>query len=463
MGQAAMMQAQTGQDYLAYMQQQAGITNQWAADDRARYESVTVPMQDQYIKDAANYDSADNLALKANQASAQAQTSIDAQTGAMNRQMQGMGVNPNSGKAMAADKSASIMGGLQVAGAANASRAQTHATADAMQANAINMVSGLPMQATSDIQTSNQAASSGYSGAQAGYTGQANSLNQQYSQQMQGYQAKADASSALYSGVGSIVGLAFGSDKNTKKDIKKPGRSLLDAVDSMPVKDWTYKDGAGDGGRHVGTMAQDFKAQTGFGDGRTINVIDAIGTVMGAVQELSKEVDGLKRSIPGAKGEAGEKESKSHEAGETLKVKAREHADVAAGRPEADDRNAPGGKSMQARQDRVALAQSKGEAGEKESKSHEAGETLKVKAQERADVAAGRPEADDRKSPGGSSMQARQDRVAMAQSKANATDRATTHPTVSQSMDARQNRMVEARGNHMPTSKRSLPQMARAA
>lgn len=67
----------------------------------------------------------------------------------------------------------------------------------------------------------------------------------------------------------------------------------------MPVEEWRYKPDApmGDGGaaKHVGPMAQDFQKATGKGDGTTINVVDAIGTTLGAVQELDAKVDKLAR------------------------------------------------------------------------------------------------------------------------------------------------------------------------
>lgn len=59
----------------------------------------------------------------------------------------------------------------------------------------------------------------------------------------------------------------------------------------MPVEQWKYKDGMGDGGEHIGPYAEDFQAATGKGDGATIPVVDAIGVTMKAVQELNQKVD----------------------------------------------------------------------------------------------------------------------------------------------------------------------------
>ena len=41
----------------------------------------------------------------------------------------------------------------------------------------------------------------------------------------------------------------------------------------------------------------DFQRETGLGDGKTINVIDAIGVTMAATKELSKDVRSLRKQI----------------------------------------------------------------------------------------------------------------------------------------------------------------------
>jgi len=70
-----------------------------------------------------------------------------------------------------------------------------------------------------------------------------------------------------------------------------PEGKALDAVNNMPVTEWTYDQGVGDSGRHVGPMAQDFQRETGKGDGKSIAVQDAIGILMKATQDLDRKVD----------------------------------------------------------------------------------------------------------------------------------------------------------------------------
>ena len=296
-GEAAMLSAQTGQDYLSFMKDQAGVSNQWAAEDRNRYQTVYQPLQDQYIADAATYASPDRMAGRVNSAQASVQSALDAAKAGSMRSLAALGVNPNSGRFAGMSDTADLQGGLAVAGAGNMERRAVRGEAEAMRANAINMGSGLAVNPGTSLGLSNGAASSGFGGAMQGYQQQGSLLNTQHQQQMDAYNANQAQASGMWGGVGSLLGLAFGSDEEIKENKKAPGRSLLSAIEKMRVEEWEYKQGEGDGGRHVGTYAQDFAKETGMGDGKTINVIDAIGTTMGAVKELSAKVDKLASTV----------------------------------------------------------------------------------------------------------------------------------------------------------------------
>lgn len=141
----------------------------------------------------------------------------------------------------------------------------------------------------------------GFQGQMAGYGGMASTLNNQYQTQMQGYQAQLNANAAGAAGIGQALGGLFGlflSDEDAKKDKAAiPEGEALDAVNAMPVEEWTYKEGMADEGRHVGTYAQDFQKATGKGDGRTIPVQDAIGVTMKAVQDLDRKVDRIASAV----------------------------------------------------------------------------------------------------------------------------------------------------------------------
>ena len=70
---------------------------------------------------------------------------------------------------------------------------------------------------------------------------------------------------------------------------------IADAPDALPllrrlaVLSWVYRHEAET--RHVGPMAEDWKDVTGLGDGKTIHLVDAIGLLIKAVQELAARVE----------------------------------------------------------------------------------------------------------------------------------------------------------------------------
>ena len=83
------------------------------------------------------------------------------------------------------------------------------------------------------------------------------------------------------------------------KEFKRPTRPLLAAVEMLPVERWKYKKGVADEGEHIGPYAEDFRELFGVGDGETINVIDALGVCLKAIQELSAKVNDLESRTAG--------------------------------------------------------------------------------------------------------------------------------------------------------------------
>ncbi len=304
-GMAAMKSAETGAAHLAWMQKQADITNGWAEEARERDKTVFQPLQDDYIAKAKGWDTPERQALEAAKAGADVRNQIGLAGDQRARSMAAAGVDPASGRFAGVERSAGISEALAVAGAENAARDNVRKTGVDMLGNAINLGSGLGVNPLSAISTSNQAAASGANAAMQGYGQQAGILNQQHQNNMQAWQANQNNTAGVFGSIGGLIGTAFGggskpwifSDEKMKENKRKP-RSLLKAVENMRVEEWDYKPGVGDGGRHIGTYAQDFKRETGRGDGRTINLGDAIGATMGAVKELSRKVDQIAERKP---------------------------------------------------------------------------------------------------------------------------------------------------------------------
>jgi hypothetical protein len=116
----------------------------------------------------------------------------------------------------------------------------------------------------------------------------------------------------LYSSAGAGVQLASGggswtslSDRNAKESFEPVNtQAVLDKVAAMPLTTWKYK--SQDASiRHIGPMAQDFKAAFAVGESDTgITTIDADGVALAAIQGLNRklnekdaEIQALKRRL----------------------------------------------------------------------------------------------------------------------------------------------------------------------
>jgi hypothetical protein len=79
------------------------------------------------------------------------------------------------------------------------------------------------------------------------------------------------------------------SDRNAKEAFAPVDvGTILDRVAGLPIETWRYK---GDRTRHIGPMAQDFAAAFDVGpDDRHIDLIDASGVALAAIQALVRRV-----------------------------------------------------------------------------------------------------------------------------------------------------------------------------
>lgn len=292
MGIAALKSAETGEKMLEWAKGQSEVTNRWASEDRDRYKRVFQPRENQFVEESWNYDTPARRGAEAARARADVIGAASQERAATNRAQQAMGVRPDSGRALALNKQADMATSLAAAGASNQARRTVEEAGYARKANAVNLGKGMAVNPGTSMGLSNSSGAAGFSGAMSGYGQQASILGQEHGQRMQAWQADQNAANSMMSGFGMLAGagMSIFSSKDAKTD-KTPARGSLGAIRKMPVEDWTYKEGKGDGGRHRGAYAEDFQKATGLGDGKTINVIDAIGTTMGAIRELDQKVD----------------------------------------------------------------------------------------------------------------------------------------------------------------------------
>lgn len=305
-GDAAIRSAETGERYLSWMQGLSDTTMGWAQEDRDRYNQTFRPIEDRMAADAATYNSPERRQAAVSEAVADVRQQTALQQGAQTRSLAAMGVNPGSGRFAGERRRATAGAAMASAGAANLARRQVEATADAKMAGVASLGRGTAAMASSGMGQAANMGGAGFQGAMAGYGQMGDLLNTQYQQQMQAYQARQQMYGGIGGALGGIVG-AFMSSKETKTGNRRPAVSVLDSVRQMPVEEWEYKDGMGDGGgrRHIGPYAEDFARATGLGDGKTISIIDAVGVSLGAVQELAEKVDRIEGMVAGRQGRRG--------------------------------------------------------------------------------------------------------------------------------------------------------------
>jgi hypothetical protein len=86
--------------------------------------------------------------------------------------------------------------------------------------------------------------------------------------------------------------LVLTSDRNAKEHFRPvDARVVLEKVAALPMQEWNYRTDA-EQSRHLGPMAQDFRAAFGLGaDDKHIATVDADGVALAAIQGLNKKVE----------------------------------------------------------------------------------------------------------------------------------------------------------------------------
>jgi hypothetical protein len=88
------------------------------------------------------------------------------------------------------------------------------------------------------------------------------------------------------------------SDRNQKKNIEPvDAGAILERLGQLPISSWTYSKEPPEV-RHLGPMAQDFRAAFGLGDDdRTYYAVDAQGIALAAIQGLDRVVKAQEERI----------------------------------------------------------------------------------------------------------------------------------------------------------------------
>lgn len=312
----------------------SSFNDQQARDTWDRYKATGIPAEDQMYADAANYDSKAARDTAAGQAATDIDTATAAAGDARRRQMARAGVNPADGRSLAIEQDAATQGALAKAGAMTAARTKVQDMGVMLRKDAANFARGMPGSAaqTFGVAGASGGQASGMAAAAMGtanantalmgsaFTGAGNLNNSGASILQQQYNGQVQANSGgmgdLLSGVGGLatglgamgVKASMFSDKEMKENRAPVDQeAALEGIAKTPIESWNYKPGspADDGGQqHVGGMAQDMEKNLGpqVSNGKTVDMISAIGTTMAAVQALNNKVDKLAGSRAASKG-----------------------------------------------------------------------------------------------------------------------------------------------------------------
>lgn len=226
-----------------------------------------------------------------------------------------MGINPNSGKSLAINSEMGVSEAAAKAGVSSSARESARAEGYALNDRASNALAGYPSMG---MGTTGAAAGFGASGvglANASLAGQnsgygsaaqvagqmGTNATSMYGQQASYATQSQQAQNGLWGSLGQIGGMALSmyarSDVNAKEDIQPvDGNQALQAIRKIPISKWSYKPGEGDGGEHVGPMAQDVNAEAGdqvAPGGKAIDLISMNGIAMAAIKALDKKVSSI--------------------------------------------------------------------------------------------------------------------------------------------------------------------------
>ena len=311
---------------LASMKQNDAISN-----DYWNYQKDTFrPLEGKIIADAQSFDSPERQNQNAAKATADVQQAFDSSQGQMQRSLERRGVNPSSGAALALNNQMSMQKAAASAGASNKARTDTDLQGYARKMDAANLGRNLASnQATSagvamtagnnavnnagipltQAQSATNMAGQGFSTAIQGNSSAGSIYGQvaQLENQDSGIWGALGGVAGQFAGsaAGSTAIASFLSDKKAKKYITPVSdAAALQAVKATPVSSWRYKDGQGDGGAHVGPMAQNVRktmGETAAPGGKQIDLISMNGISMAAIAALDKKVGRLTQQIKQAK------------------------------------------------------------------------------------------------------------------------------------------------------------------
>lgn len=204
--------------------------NEFADQQRARYNQLYAPLQQQFVGAVQNYNSPTEAARARGQAMATVGQQYEAAGAAAKRQLQSYGVDPSSARFGALDIGTRTGEAAATAAAGTQSDVNRENTSLGLQAQALNIGNGLPAQATASNASATGAGSGAVNAATSSYApyapaianpvafgnlsttalGQAGQFtNMGYNAAMNQYSANQNSSSGWGSALGTIAGIGL--------------------------------------------------------------------------------------------------------------------------------------------------------------------------------------------------------------------------------------------------------------
>lgn len=242
--------------YLGSMEKQ----QQFADKQNAYYESTFKPVEQQMVRDAMNYDSAENISRRQGIAAANVQQQFSNAQQENARNLSRYGLNPNSGAFAATNERLMREAALQKAGASTGAAFDTMDRGIALRAGAANFGRNMPNTAATYYGNANNAGGmamntstqqnqtavnnagvmgQGYNQFTQGMNSAGNLMLGDFQGRMQGYAADQQAMAGFAQGVGMIGGMYLGRKADGGEiheghgAVRGPGGPVDDKVPAM--------------------------------------------------------------------------------------------------------------------------------------------------------------------------------------------------------------------------------------
>ena len=322
-------QLQIGQDVATQQQADSAKASDRADQQWSQYQTTFQPIEEKMAQEAMDYGNAADQERAAGQAATDVTQQFQSQRAAAQRQLTSMGVKPNAGNFMAAERemdaseaaarAAAMTGTRQSvkdkgvslrAGAAAFGRNQTN-TAGQQVGLSTGSGSAATQSAGAGVGSTMAAGSqvAGGYGAQIGAANSAMQANlglgglmnsaygneaQMYGSQMAGLGQLAGTAAGLYAKKSGTAPTMFSSKDFKESKAPVDTGAAVEAFKRLDVDSWKYRDGIADGGRHVGPYAEDVQRELGdevAPGGKQIDVISMSGAQTAAIKGLAERLD----------------------------------------------------------------------------------------------------------------------------------------------------------------------------